>query len=409
MTDRIDIVMAGPAERLAIGAGQRAEAAAAQASTDAATALSAANAAVAAHNAFPTKAAGEAATGNGGLFSYRDSASGHVVLAQRGASGSAALPVYFGADKIAVDGWSSVAAAVARMAKLDVNGHLAIGTDTVTNGLAEIKTTAVGQPATRGLVISHYADGVGSYGLDIRAYAGASTPLVLHGYSGFLEDGPTCGVVMQIDHTKSGAHLILKNDENPVTSPGTKGSASYLTMTGYGGADGTTRNTVFLEWTHQNTVLLPDVYHPLTFLGAGVAINGTTATRGPTLDISAAKLSQPALNISGKDVGLQVVTDTNGGNTINIVKSGSLDGNVIRIVNGGIGHMLLLANGVGAQRAAIASDGSYHVGADKVVGARGAAVPNPTGGTTVDAECRASLITLLDRFRPTNGWGAIAA
>lgn len=39
------------------------------------------------------------------------------------------------------------------------------------------------------------------------------------------------------------------------------------------------------------------------------------------------------------------------------------------------------------------------VGANQVVGARGAAVAGPSGGTTVDAEARAALGAILDRLR----------
>lgn len=48
------------------------------------------------------------------------------------------------------------------------------------------------------------------------------------------------------------------------------------------------------------------------------------------------------------------------------------------------------------------------VGSQKVVANRGTAVANPTGGSVVDVECRAALITLLDRLRPTAGHGLIA-
>lgn len=363
-----------------------------QTSNDSALAMSAANAAVAANHSFPSQAAGEAATPVGGLFSYRDGSSGRVVLAQRQSSGSTALPVYFGADKVAVDGWPSLAAAIARMLPRDVNGNVAIGTDTANNGLVEVKTTAANQPATRGLVVSHYANGVGSYGIDTRAYAGASTAQVIHVYSGFLEDGPNCGIGLQIDHTKSGSMLVLKNDENPVTSPGTKGRADFLTITGYGGPNRDQRVTNLATWQANNTILLPDVYSPLTFFGAGVAINGTTATRGPALDVSAGKAGLPAVNVAGKDVGLQVVTDTDGNNTLNIVKGGKADGNVIRVVNGGFGHMLLLADGNGAQKAVIDANGNYYVGANKVLGGRGAALP-------ADATDLASAITLLNAIK----------
>ncbi len=383
--------------------------AAQQASTEAALAMSAANAAVAALNPFPSQAAGEAGTAVGGLFSYRDGASGLVAMAQRQGAGSAVLPLYFGADKIAVAGWGSVAAAVARMLARDANGNLAIGTDTATNGLVEVKTTAIGQPATRGIVVSHYANGVGSYGIDARGYAGASTVQVIHVYSGLIEDGPTCGIGLQIDHTKSGTMLVLKNDENPTTSPGTKGRADFLTLTGYGGQNRDERVTNLATWQANNQILLPDVYSPLRFFGAGVVILGTTATRGATLDVAAGKVGMPAVNIAGKDQGLQVVTSDNGNSTVNIVKGGNADGAVIRVVNGGFGPMLLLANGVGAQMAAIGAAGEYFVRDKRVIGERKGAIALPSGGGTADAEARAAITAIIDRLGPVNGHGLIEA
>lgn len=41
----------------------------------------------------------------------------------------------------------------------------------------------------------------------------------------------------------------------------------------------------------------------------------------------------------------------------------------------------------------------YRVADVKVIGAQGAAVPDPTGGTTVDTQARSALITLLARLR----------
>lgn len=48
---------------------------------------------------------------------------------------------------------------------------------------------------------------------------------------------------------------------------------------------------------------------------------------------------------------------------------------------------------------------SYKVGGTAVVGAQGAAIPDPTGGATIDAESRTAIIAILNFLR---GWGAIA-
>jgi hypothetical protein len=51
---------------------------------------------------------------------------------------------------------------------------------------------------------------------------------------------------------------------------------------------------------------------------------------------------------------------------------------------------------------------SYKVAGNQVVGARGAAIANPAGGATVDAEARAALVALLDALRAATGHGLIA-
>lgn len=51
---------------------------------------------------------------------------------------------------------------------------------------------------------------------------------------------------------------------------------------------------------------------------------------------------------------------------------------------------------------------SYQVGGQKVVGARGAAVSDASGGATVDAEARAAINALLARVRATTGHGLIS-
>ena len=47
----------------------------------------------------------------------------------------------------------------------------------------------------------------------------------------------------------------------------------------------------------------------------------------------------------------------------------------------------------------IINTGVYYVGANQVVGAQGATVSDPTGGTTVDAEARTAIDTIIDRLQ----------
>jgi hypothetical protein len=51
---------------------------------------------------------------------------------------------------------------------------------------------------------------------------------------------------------------------------------------------------------------------------------------------------------------------------------------------------------------------SLKVAGNKVIGARGAAVADATGGAVIDVEARAAINALLARFRVTGGHGAIA-
>ena len=63
----------------------------------------------------------------------------------------------------------------------------------------------------------------------------------------------------------------------------------------------------------------------------------------------------------------------------------------------------------GSGQAALFADGAWEkghlrgtklfIGADQVVGARGAAVADPAGGTTVDSEARAAIVAILGRLR----------
>lgn len=94
-----------------------------------------------------------------------------------------------------------------------------------------------------------------------------------------------------------------------------------------------------------------------------------------------------------------------------------VDGATTAIINGDSGHLRLSSHSTSrdiyfghattTQATWRTSDSSFLIGVNKVLGARQAAVTKPTGGTTVDAECRTALNLLIDRLG-TLGHGLIA-
>jgi hypothetical protein len=55
----------------------------------------------------------------------------------------------------------------------------------------------------------------------------------------------------------------------------------------------------------------------------------------------------------------------------------------------------------------IAPNGEFRVNNQKIIGIRGASIPNATGGTTIDTQARAAINALLTRLRATTGHGLI--
>ena len=72
------------------------------------------------------------------------------------------------------------------------------------------------------------------------------------------------------------------------------------------------------------------------------------------------------------------------------------------------GSWWYVAGGAWVERPHLNVTTEYRVAGNKVVGARGAAVPDATGGAVIDTEARAAINALLARFRVTGGSGAIA-
>lgn len=66
------------------------------------------------------------------------------------------------------------------------------------------------------------------------------------------------------------------------------------------------------------------------------------------------------------------------------------------------------ANSSDTELFSVNAAGEVLVGTEKVIGARGAAVTDPTGGAVEDTECRAQLSALLAELRASTGHGLIA-
>lgn len=86
-------------------------------------------------------------------------------------------------------------------------------------------------------------------------------------------------------------------------------------------------------------------------------------------------------------------------------------------IDGNNGRAMLMALTAGADVDVAALSGAgldlqtgktLSVAGQQVIGARGAAVADPTGGSVVDAECRAQLSALLAELRASTGHGLIA-
>lgn len=85
--------------------------------------------------------------------------------------------------------------------------------------------------------VEHYSSGVGMYGYEVHNYDGANMAIVVHQYSGFAP-------AMQIDNTKNQPAIVLRNTENPDTSPGTRGTGAFVLFAGYGKTDPKTSTTL---------------------------------------------------------------------------------------------------------------------------------------------------------------------
>ena len=254
-------------------------------------------------------------------------------------------------------------------------------------------TTQAGAGLERGISVEHYADTGGSYGVDIHQYQGAKNAFVVHCYSD--ENGAVAGAVAaQIDHTRHGNILVLKNAENPVTSPGTRGTANFLSFIGYGGSPQTTAKELG-ALTHQLAFISYDPLYPYTFSGGLVVVAGTGHAQA--LKSTSALDALYAGEFYGTEKGIFVsTTKANSGFNLSVVKNGTGSGTLVGLVNSGFGDFLIGYDGSSAERVKIDSNGQYYVQGNRVLTVRQAFIADPTGGATVDTQARTAINSILD-------------
>lgn len=261
--------------------------------------------------------------------------------------------------------------AAATAVQYDANGNVALGLATADHAKVHVQTVDAAT-VVRGIAIDHYAGtlaSAGSYGLDIRAYPGADTPVVIHNYSnnsGILEGGKA----MQIDHITHGDLLELKNASNDAVLPGSKGTANFVNLVGYVGPSGDQFSAAgsIAVWSHQNTITCPSNNWPLRIFGNGLTVDApNTSTRG--LQVTQAATGIFSGIFSGVNYGVAVSSTTDGGQTLVVTKNGTGAGSAVVIQNKGTDPYIVGLDATPAQAFAIKS-GGYYVGTLKVVGAR---------------------------------------
>lgn len=251
-------------------------------------------------------------------------------------------------------------------------------------------TTQAGVGLQRGISVEHYADTGGSYGVDIHQYQGAKSAFVVHCYSD--ENGAIAGsVAAQIDHTRTGSILTLKNARNAVTSPGTTGTASFLQLIGYPDTSVSlaTPPVTLAQWNYQNVLLCPEVNWPFTVTGYGMTVNSFSSGTGLTVNhLTPATFG---LTVNGKQYGGVFTADSDGGAALWAAKTSAGAGTALVIQNEGTGDSIVGISG-GSTKYYITKNGDFYVNGAKVLGAQGAAISNAVyaaGATPTQAEFNA--------------------
>lgn len=223
----------------------------------------------------------------------------------------------------------------------DASGNVSLGFITSSpNALLAVQTTT-GVGASRGILLEHYGDQPGQYALDIHQYQGAQNAITIHCYSD-LNGATAGGIAMQIDATRAvGTMLVLKNSENPVTSPGTRGSFNFLDFLGYG-ASAPTVAADLATLTATMTLITYDPLNPLTHSGGLVVVAGTGALQ--TFKTTSLLDSLYAAEIYGTGRGAYISTTNDTGFTLGVVKNGTGNATVFLLANNGVGNSLMFTS-----------------------------------------------------------------
>jgi len=240
--------------------------------------------------------------------------------------------------------------------------------------------------------VAHYGSaplgtgGSQAYGVNIANYPGARNAIAIHQYSEFAP-------AIQIDQTDINSSIYIKNTENQTQNPGSTGTGAFLQLKPFSDTDAlfltdalvwnnlTTKdmrivgqyasqyalnvetpasaNTRVLYVSKQGTGAgsALDVLNK----GTGAGINLAQQGAGTGINITMTDVSGAAkygIYLAGQNYGVYFKTVTDGGNTLDIDKTGTGNGTLAKFRNLGTGDTLSFVNASG-QVARFSSGGEY--------------------------------------------------
>jgi hypothetical protein len=222
--------------------------------------------------------------------------------------------------------------------------------------------------------IEHYGDGSGigssqTYAIDIHNNPGARSALVIHQYS-------SAQAAVQIDNTDATAAIIIKNTNNPTRNP--SGAAAGESATGDFVRFLNTTGALMFRVLGRGEVIItpgPDATgHAIEVVGRADSNKKLLRLTGNGPQIAAEIIANAGsagfypLLVSGYDYGPRFTTSQNGSNrfALELIKSGTGNGDALRIVNQGTGKTATFRTASATEVAAINADGEYeHMTAGK--------------------------------------------
>ncbi|MCO4276141.1 hypothetical protein NG701_17205 [Pseudarthrobacter sp. HLT3-5] len=265
-------------------------------------------------------------------------------------------------------------------------------TDTSSGPMATLRFTDTADHESSVIVITHRGAGLlgtaggQAYGINVANQVGAKNAITIHQYS-------RAAPAFQIDNTDIGSAIYIKNTDNQTQNPGNYGTGAFLQF-----KPNTDTDALFLTdslvWNNLTTKDMRIVgqyasqyalnietpagidtrvlYVSKQGTGAGSALDvlnkGTGAGinlaqqgAGTGLNITMTDVSGAAkygIFLSGKNYGVYFKTVTDGGNTLDIDKTGTGNGTLAKFRNLGTGDTLSLLNASG-QVARFSAGGEY--------------------------------------------------